>query len=218
MESALPGQDPAAIEVFLERARRGDEGALPELIRAHEPRLLRMVGLRMDPSLRARLDPADVVQEASVEALRRFPEWCAQSELSFHLWLRLVTAQALAQIHRRHLGAHMRDALREVRGPEARPGVSATSATDVLIASTTSPTLAARREELRARVLGALEELGDLDREIVVLRHYEGLTNEEAAAELAITPAAASKRFLRALVRLRPTLLALKSESAAGRA
>lgn len=217
MNAGVPHLDAAALEALAERARRGEEGALAELLRAYEPRLLRQVALRLDPSLRRRLDPADVVQEASVEALRRFPEWCRQRELSFHLWLRLITAQALAQAHRRHLGAHMRDARREERAPLASQSFSAADAADALVASMTSPTLAARRAELRARVLGALEELEELDREIVLLRHYEGLSNEEAAAELSITPAAASKRFVRALVRLRPALVELASEGAAKR-
>ncbi len=201
---------------WLGRAGPGDPQALAELFDASRPRLLRMVELRLEPSLRGRIDPADVLQEAALEALRRFPEWQRQDSLSIHLWLRLITAQSLAQVHRRHLGAHMRDAFREVHGPAGLPSCSASSVADAFIASATSPSLAARRGELRARVLQALEELEALDREIVVLRHYEGLTNEEAAIELGITPAAASKRFLRALVRLRPALLGLLSESAPG--
>src|SRR5690606_39495826 len=101
----------------VERVRAGDPQALAELIDESRPRLLRMVALRLEPSLRGRIDPADVLQEAAVEALRRFPEWLRQDSLSIHLWLRLITAQSLAQVHRRHLGAHMRDALREARGP-----------------------------------------------------------------------------------------------------
>ncbi len=103
----------------------------------------------------------------------------------------------------------MRDALREAPSPESRPSVSAANAADAFVASATTPTQAVQREEVRARVLAALEELDEVDREIVALRHFEGLSNEEAAAELAIEPAAASKRFVRALVRLRPALQSL---------
>src|SRR5262249_48381023 len=163
-----------------------------------------MVELRLDSTLRRRLDPIDVVQESWVEIVRRFPEWAAQSQVPFHVWLRLMTAQSLAQAQRRNLGAHMRDAQREVPVLESRVSVPAVNAADAFVATATSPTLAARREELRERVLGALEELDEIDREIVSLRHFEGLSNEEAAVELAITPDAASKRFLRALVRLKP--------------
>jgi RNA polymerase sigma-70 factor (ECF subfamily) len=214
MASSGPGPGPSQLAALEERARGGDETALAELLRAQEPALLRLVSLRLHPGLRGRLDPVDVVQEAAVEALRRFAEWRRQAALPLSLWVRLVARQALAQAHRRHLGADMRDALREAR---PAPSVSAVSAADALVGDATSPSSAAARDELRGRVLAALEALDELDREIVVLRHYEGLSNEEAAAELAIAPAAASKRFVRALVRLRPALVALASEGAAPR-
>lgn len=192
----------------LARARAGDRDALLALFAREEPRIARTVELRLDPRLRRRVDPADLVQETWIDAAARFERWCAQPLLPFHVWLRLVAAEVLTRAHRQHLGAHMRDAQREV-APESRPSLSAVALADAFIASQTTPTQAARREEVRTRVLDALSELDDLDREIVALRHFEGLSNEEAAAELAIEPAAASKRFVRALVRLRPTLKGL---------
>jgi len=192
----------------LVRARDGDRAALLTLFAHEEPRIRRMVELRMDSSLRRRIDPADVVQEAWIDAAARFEGWCERTSLPFPVWLRLVAAEALARVHRQHLGAHMRDAQREVR-IDSRPSVRVDALAAAFVASQTTPTQAVRREEVRTRVLDALSELDELDREIVALRHFEGLTNEEAAAELAIEPAAASKRFLRALVRLRPTLKAL---------
>jgi RNA polymerase sigma-70 factor (ECF subfamily) len=201
-------------ERLIARARLGEEGALSELFDLHQPRLVRMVELRLDASLRRRLDPADVVQEAWVDVVERFPEWCTKEALPFHVWLRLTTSQALAQAQRRHLATGKRDAQREVAGPQhSRPSITAMSAANAFIASATSPTQAAQREELRACVLAALEELDEMDREIVSLRHFEGLSNEEAAAELAIEPAAASKRFVRALLRLKPALQALAPEA-----
>ncbi len=197
---------PAEIQSLVDLARKGDPGALAKLVQEHEPRLVRMVELRLDASLRRRLDPADVVQEALLEAVRRFPEWCPQQGLPFHVWLRLITAQSLAAAQRRHLGASMRDALHEVPLQPSRSGISIGNAADAFAASITSPSDAAQREELRARVLLALEGLDELDREVVALRHFEGLSNEEVAAELSITPEAASKRFVRALLRLRPAL------------
>jgi RNA polymerase sigma-70 factor (ECF subfamily) len=197
---------------LLARARSGDAAALSELFQAHEPRLVRMVELRMDSALRRRLDPADVVQDALLEAANRFDEWRQQDALPFHVWLRLVTGQSLLQAQRRHLGAHMRDALREVELRSRGPTVSASNAADAFAASVTSPSQAAHREEVRLRVLAALEQLDELDREILALRHFEGLSNEEAAAELAIEPAAASKRFVRALLRLKPALQSLAPE------
>lgn len=201
--------DAATTNAWLELARKGDEAALSRLFAAHEARLVRMVELRLDPRLRRRLDPADIVQEAWLEVARRFPDWNARGEPPFHVWLRLTTSQAMAQAQRRHLGTRARDAEREAP-VEGRTLISAQSAADAFVASTTSPSQSAVRAELRARVLAALEELDELDREIVALRHFEGLSNEDAAAELAIEPAAASKRFARALLRLRPALEGLR--------
>ncbi len=197
-------------EQKLARARGGDRAALSELLADHHPGLLRMVELRLDPALRRRLDAEDVVQEAMIEAARRFVEWCEQDRYPFRLWLRLLTGQALAMARRRHLGARMREAKREVELVEERASVSAVHIADALVASQTSPTRAARREEARGILLLALEELDELDREILTLRHFEDLSNEEAAIELGIEPSAASKRFVRALQRLRPALKALE--------
>src|SRR5260221_13464702 len=183
----------AEIPALVERAGGGDEGARGQPVRLFEPRLVRMVELRLDASLRRRLDPADVVQEGLLGSVRRFPEWCRQSALPFQVWLRLITAQALAAAQRRHLGASMRDARHEVSPQPGRSGISAGNAADAFAASITSPSQAAQREELRAGVLAALGELDELDREVVALRHFEGLSNEEVAAELSITPEAASK-------------------------
>lgn len=199
----------------LARARRGDQRALAELFDAHRERLVKMVALRLDARLRRRLDPADVVQEAWLEVSRRFGEWSDAAKVPFPVWLRLTASQCLAQAQRRHLGAGLRDAQREA-GQQDRASLSAASVADAFVDSATSPTLAARRDETRARVLAALEALDELDREIVVLRHFEGLSNAEAAAELGLEPPAASKRFLRALLRLRPALEPLAREAGGG--
>lgn len=194
---------------LLERVRAGDRDALLALFASEEPRIQRMIELRLDPSLRRRIDSADVVQETWIDATARFESWCGQAALPFHVWLRLVAAEALSRVHRRHLGTHKRDALREAR-IDSRPSISTAAFADAFVTSQTTPTQAVRREEVRSRVLDALADLDELDREIVALRHFEGLSNEEAAAELAIEPAAASKRFVRALLRLRPALKMLE--------
>jgi RNA polymerase sigma-70 factor (ECF subfamily) len=196
---------PKPPDELIERARSGDAVALSDLLAVHEQALLRMVELRFERGLRGRLEPADVVQEAMVQATRRFAEWCEQTSFPFHVWLRLLTAQSLAEACRRHIGAEMRDAQREIAfDPIA--SVSSANAVDFLIASQTSPTQAARRAELCARLLVAIQELEPMDREILSLRHFEGLSNSGAALELGIGPAAASKRYVRALLRLRPAL------------
>jgi RNA polymerase sigma-70 factor (ECF subfamily) len=205
----MPPWNPA---VLVARARAGDATALSDLLALHERTLLRMVELRFERGLRGRLEPADVVQEALAQAARRFPEWCDQTTYPFHVWLRLLASQALAEARRRHISTQMRDVGREADAPEQGVSVSCAYAVDFLMASQTSPSEAARREETRAQVLAAVEGLEALDREILALRHFEGLSNEDAALELGIEPAAASKRYVRALQRLRPALAALAGE------
>jgi RNA polymerase sigma-70 factor (ECF subfamily) len=203
---AMP--EPAAD--LIARARRGDEQALAELFQLQERRLLRMVELRLDQSLRSRMDPADIVQDAWVEAVRRFDEWCRQDRFPFQVWLRLVTGQSLAAAQRRHLTTHMRDAMRDAPQRVTRVNMSSAGVSDAFIDSATSPSQAAVREELRQRVRDAIEDLEEIDREIVAMRQFEGLSNEETALELEIEPSAASMRFMRALARLRPALKALR--------
>jgi RNA polymerase sigma-70 factor (ECF subfamily) len=203
--------EPDSSDALLSRARTGDRVALSELFAVHAPRLARMVSLRLDNSLGRRLEPADIVQDALIEATRRFPEWCAQERYPFSVWLRLLTAQTLQATVRDH-HREKRDVAREEAEPSAYSALTAARAADWLLSTHTSPTQAARRMELRERVLAALEELGPLDREVLVLRYFEQLSNEDAAAELGIDPAAASKRFARALQRIRPALRELSTE------
>lgn len=193
-------------EERLVRARQGDRAALSAVLAGMTPELLRMLELRMDASQRKRFGADDVLQEAFVDATRRFDEWCAQDRYPFGVWMRLLVQQAFARAIRQHQGAQKRDARRDRALDAARASVSAQTATDWLVAAGTSPSQAAGRAELRARVLAALSELDELDREILALRHFEQRTNEEAALELGLEPAAASKRFTRALQRLRPAL------------
>lgn len=211
MSVSVPEPDPRSA-----RLRSGDERVLAEMFAEHHARLLRMVEMRLDADLRRRLDPADVVQEAWLEIARRFPQWRVDSNPPFSVWVRLTTSQALAQAQRRHLGTAARDARQEVAAPASRASISAANVAELFVASATSPSQAFHREELRARVLDALGGLDDLDREIVALRHFEGLSNEDAAAELQISPAAASKRFLRALLRLKPALELHAGEAGGG--
>lgn len=196
----------------LAAACQGDREALAGVLNALRPELVRQVRLRLDADLLRRLDPEDVVQQATLEALRRFPEWCAARSYPFRVWARLITRQCLDEARRRHLGAGKRDARREVAGLAGAGPDSATLA-DWMAASQTTPSEAARRAELVARLRLAVEGLPAGDREILTLRQFEGLSNEEAALELGIQPAAASKRFVRCLARLRPLLESFLPES-----
>ena len=195
-----PAPDRALIEASVE-----DRGAiLGDLLERHRRRLLRMVQLRMHPQVRARLDASDVIQEAYLEAHRRIEEYAADPRMPFFLWLRRIAGDRLLKAHRFHLDAKQRDARRQVgHGGAPVPDVSVVALAEMLAAGGTTPSRAASRTELKTRVAELLSALSDTDREVLCLRHFEELTNEEVATELGLGKHAASKRYIRALKRLR---------------
>jgi RNA polymerase sigma-70 factor (ECF subfamily) len=197
-------------KVLLERAFGGDCGALAELFERHRGRLEQMVRLRLDRRLQGRLDPSDVLQEAYLDVARRFREYAADPTLPFFLWLRLLTGQRLVDLHRQHLGTKMRDAGLEVslyRGDF--PRASSASLAELLLGRLTSASRAAIRAETQHRVQEALNAMDDVDREVLVLRHFEMLSNDETAQVLGLKPSAASNRHMRALKRLREIMTAV---------
>ena len=203
-------------DLLLERALGGDCAALAELFQRHRSRLEQMVRLRLDRRLQGRLDPADVIQESYLDVTRRFGEYRAGSPLPFFLWVRLLTGQRLIDLHRQHLGTKMRDAGLEVslyRGDF--PPSSSASLAELLLGRLTTPSRAAIRAETQLRVQEALNAMDEIDREIIVLRHFEMLSNEETAQVLNLKPSAASNRHLRALKRLKE-IIAQGADSAEG--
>jgi RNA polymerase sigma-70 factor (ECF subfamily) len=199
--------DPSNTDDLLRRAQGGEVAALGELFVRYRDRLRQMIRLRLDRRLYGRIDPSDVLQEAYVDASRRFPEYNADPAVPFYLWLRSLTGQRLITLHRQHLGAQMRDAGQEVslyRG--ALPQASSVSLAHHLLGRLTSPTQAAVKAEMQLRLQEALNAMDPLDREVLVLRHFEELTNNETAEVLGLGKSAASKRYIRALERLREVL------------
>jgi RNA polymerase sigma-70 factor (ECF subfamily) len=191
-------------EELLDAARNGDEDALAVLVERHRDRLERMVRLRMDRRLQGRIDPADVVQDAYLAVRGKFSQYSADPPLPFFLWLRLEVGQKLVDVHRFHLGTQMRDAGQEVslhRG--ALPQVTSLSLAEHLLGKLTTPSRAAMRVELKLRVEEALNSMAPHDREVLILRHFEELSNAEAAQILGIKPSAAVNRYVRALKRLK---------------
>jgi RNA polymerase sigma-70 factor, ECF subfamily len=195
---------------LIERARGGDRAALNALLGRHRDRLRRMVEIRLDTRLQARLDASDVVQEAYVEVAGRLEEYLRDPKLPLFLWLRLVVGERLMRLHRHHLGTQMRDAGREVslyRG--ALPAASSAALAAQLLGKHTSPTQAVLRAERILRLQEALNTLDPMDREILSLRHFEELTAAEAAQVLGIEEPAAAKRYFRALKHLKDILAAM---------
>ena len=175
---------------------------LNELLERHQDRLLRMVQMRMHPKIRARIGASDVVQEAYVEVHRLIDDYIHDPQMPFFLWLRRITAQRLTRAHRFHLDAQRRDARREGSNALELPETSVVAMVDILAGNQTSPQSAAARQERRERISAILEDMNPTDREVLSMRHFEELSNDEVAAELGIGKHAASKRYIRALQRL----------------
>jgi RNA polymerase sigma-70 factor (ECF subfamily) len=191
-------------EELLNAARNGDEAALAVLIERHRDRLKRMVRLRMDRRLQGRVDPTDVVQEAYLSVRDKFSQYSADPRLPFFLWLRLEVGQKLVDVHRFHLGTKMRDAGQEVSLHHgALPQVTSLSLAEQLLGKLTTASQAAMRAELKIRVQEALNSMDPQDREVLILRHFEELSNAEAAQVLGIKASAAVNRYVRALKRLK---------------
>jgi RNA polymerase sigma-70 factor, ECF subfamily len=196
--------DTRTIEELLDAAKRGDESVLAVLFERHRNRLECMVRLRMDARLQGRVDPADVMQDAYLTVSGKFPQWIADQPMPFFLWLRLEVGQKLVDVHRFHLGTKMRDAGQEVSLHQgALPQVTSLSLAEHLLGKLTTASHAAMRVELKLRVQEALNSMDPHDREMLILRHFEELTNSEAAQVLGIKPTAAVNRYVRALKRLK---------------
>lgn len=191
----------------VERLKSGDRQALAELFAAHRERLWRTIHFRLERRLQARVDPDDMLQEAYVAAADRIEQFAGESQTSIYVWLRMIVIQTMTDVHRRHLGAQMRDANREVS--IRRGGFSQATSTSMAIqlaGKLTSPSQAAIREETSRQLEQVLEQMDPIDREVLALRHFEELTNGEVAEVLGIQQKAASIRYVRALRRFKSIL------------
>ena len=195
------------LDGITQRLRDGDPAAAGELFALCRERLKKMVRLRLDRRVQGRIDASDVLQEAFLDVQKKAPDFAAKPDLPAYLWLRLITTERLLILHRHHLGTQMRDAAQEVSlGRGGPPAASTHSLANLLLGRLTSPTQAAIRAERQARLQEALNGMDPLDREVLALRHFEELSNNEVAAVLGLTKTAASNRYVRALKRLKEIL------------
>jgi RNA polymerase sigma-70 factor (ECF subfamily) len=191
---------------LIQRSANGDLAAMDELLQAHRPRLRRMVSLRLDPRLAARVDPSDIVQDALVEAHQKLPEYLQAPPLPFYPWLRQIAWEQLIRQIRVHLDAQRRSVLREQAIEAVLPEASSDLLVRSLVDQMPQPdSEVARREEL-SRMKQALHELTEEHREVLVLRFLEGLSLDETAAVLHTTEAAIRGRQFRAIQRLKELL------------
>jgi RNA polymerase sigma-70 factor (ECF subfamily) len=188
---------------LLDLVRRGDRQALEWLLARYQPDLLAFVEARLDPRVRARVGPADVVQATLVEVVRRMDDYPRREPMPFRLWVRRTAYERLLQVHRDHRQAFGRSTFRE----EYLPDRSSLLLTWPLVGRGPAPDGEAATRECAGRVRRAVARLGEEDREILLLRHVEDLPYDEVGCLLDIDPAAARKRYGRALLRLRQILI-----------
>lgn len=199
---------PESTDRLLDDARGGGDGAVDKLLGEFREPLRRVIGLRLDPAVARRVDASDIVQDVLLEANQRLVEYLKKPDMPFHLWLRHLAQDRIIDTHRRHRLAQRRSVDREQ--PIARPAwadESSVSLVAQLIDTERTPTSEAIQQELTRKLTNAIDQLSDDDREVVLMRHHEGLSNQDVAKALDLTEAAASMRYLRALRRLKDVLV-----------
>jgi RNA polymerase sigma-70 factor (ECF subfamily) len=189
-------------ERLVEEAERGDNSAIECLLERYRPRLTQMVRLRMDPRIRARVDPSDVIQDALTTACEKLDQYLHTRPIPLYPWLRRIAWEKLVHAHEKHLDAQKRSIRQEQRGHWGISDDSAMQIAALLAGDLTSPSEAAVRNEVRLGVRAALAELSELDREVLLQRYIEQLSAKEIAAGMNTTEAAIHMRHMRALEKL----------------
>jgi RNA polymerase sigma-70 factor (ECF subfamily) len=195
--------DAAETDRLLRGAQAGDGRAFEQLFNRYRPFLRQVIALRLDPKLRPRVDPSDVVQETQLEVFRRLGDFLARQPMPFRVWLRKTACECLLKLREQHVEAVRRSVRREVSLPER----SSLLLAQQLLAAGSTPSQQLSRREVAGRVNQALAQLPEADHEVLLMRNFEGLSYEEVAAALEIAPAAARKRYGRALLRLQKLLM-----------
>ncbi len=190
-------------EALLQQLRDGDAQAFDRLFARHRPYLRRVIEIRLDDRLRSRVDPSDVVQETQLDAFRNLADYLARVPMPFRLWLRKTAHQRLAKLRERHLEAARRAVVRELPLPDR----STLQLARLAGARAPSPSQRLARAELSRRVRQAVARLAPNDREIILMRTFEGLSNPDIAQILDLDPGTVSKRHGRALLRLHRILV-----------
>lgn len=192
---------------LLALAKGGDRNAAERLLGRHREALRRMISLRLDRRIQHRVDASDIVQDVLVDADRRLSAYLQDPSIPFHLWLRQMAKDRLIDAHRRHHGSAKRSVSRE-QPMVALGGMDESTLQFVgeISDPELTPAAAATMQELQVRFEAAIGQLPDQDQEIILMRHFEHLSNQDIAEALGLSEPAASMRYLRAIRRLRAHL------------
>ncbi|GAB5406910.1 MAG: sigma-70 family RNA polymerase sigma factor [Aureliella sp.] len=192
---------------LLDDARQGKDSAVDLLLERHRESLRRLVAMRLDQKIMRRVDVSDVVQDVLIEANRRLKDYLENPVLSFHLWLRQIAKDRIIDAHRRHRVSAKRSVDREQQVAAKRAVDQSTmDLAAQLCDGELTPAAAATQQEIAVQVQEAVEKLEPKDQEVILMRHFEQLSNQEIAEVLQLTEPAASMRYLRALKKLRAVL------------
>jgi len=194
-------------ETLLGAARLGDSDAVNRLLEKHRAPIRRLVQLRLDRKVQRRVDVSDVVQDVMIEASGRLEKYLSNPSMAFHLWLRQIAWDRIIDTYRRHRVSAKRNMDREQpMAAPAGPDQSTMELAVQLCDPGLTPSAAATQREIAAKVEAAIDKMDEQDQEIILMRHYEHLSNLEIAEVLGLNPPAASMRYLRAVRRLREML------------
>lgn len=199
-------QKAAAVpETLLDRARAGDGQALGQLLENYRAYLMLLARVQIGRRLQGKVDAADVVQDAFLSAYRDFEQFRGATEKEFLGWLRQILAYVLANLVRYYQGTQRRD-VRLERQLTIELDQSSHALDRGLVAEQSSPSQQAVRHEQAVLLAEALARLPEPWRDLLVLRHLEGLTFPEVARRLGRTVDSVKKQWPRALASLRRVL------------
>ncbi|MEJ2111120.1 MAG: sigma-70 family RNA polymerase sigma factor [Acidobacteriota bacterium] len=196
-------------EEILQRAATGDKIAFEELFDRHRPRLLKIIALRMDRRIAGRVDPSDILQETYMEAFKRLPKYLKKPDMEFYNLLRWIAREKTIEFYRRHVGTRKRTIRNEV---PLTPVDSSAKLVSGLIGRLPTPSQELAKAELAEMLQKAFRQLDSDEQDLILWRHFDQLSTREMAELLNITEAAAFKRYMRAVQRLRKILQDLGAE------
>jgi RNA polymerase sigma-70 factor (ECF subfamily) len=199
-------EENSALRVLVERVRGGDTAALADFVQAKRPQLLGFIEKQLSGALRRKVEPEDLLQEISAEAVRVLAQ-VDLSERDPFSWLCQISERRIIDAHRRFFGAQKRDAGREVPLQGGRGADDERSPlVDLLIVSMTSPSSAFSRNQREILLLQALEKLPPEQRDALRMRYVEGLPSKEIADRMQKTDGAIRVMLTRSLKRLQEIL------------
>jgi RNA polymerase sigma-70 factor, ECF subfamily len=188
-----------------DRLRRHDADALAEFLQSHRPQLMAFIERQLGAALRRKVEPDDVFQEASAEAVRALPTTDLGDREPFS-WLCQIAERRIIDLHRRFFDAQKRDAGREVALGAGGSETGQVGLINMLVASMTTPSKAFSRNAREMRLQEALAKLPDEQREALRLRYVENLPSKDIAEKLGKSDAAVRVMLTRSIKKLQELL------------